>query len=98
MISAGHQTSCGITLDLQVTAGGKTMRVIWVMELAIPRVYPTPITGNYKFRYVSAARDSICAITPDDDLYGWGRNVDGEVGNGPNKSILSVSLPIMSLN
>ena len=40
------------------------------------------VTGGHKFRYISTAYQSVCAISIDNKAYCWGRNDAGQVGNG----------------
>ena len=43
---------------------------------------PVPVAGNLTFRAVSVGREFACAIASDGAPYCWGRNADGQLGNG----------------
>ncbi|MBA2671544.1 MAG: hypothetical protein H0U67_14320, partial [Gemmatimonadetes bacterium] len=42
---------------------------------------PIAVTGNHRFRKLSVNHSS-CGITTDGELYCWGRNFRGSLGNG----------------
>ena len=84
MISAGRQNTCGITLDNDAYCWGRDNEGQFGdgagdSSHTIPKDI---VTGGHKFRYISTAYHSVCAISIDNKAYCWGRNDNGEVGNG----------------
>jgi len=59
---------------------------------------PTLVNGGYVFRYVGAGRDFSCGLTEDGDVYCWGLNNVGQLGDGTttNRSepVLVLDLPV----
>jgi alpha-tubulin suppressor-like RCC1 family protein len=47
---------------------------------------PTLVTGGHPFRYVGAGSNYSCGLTTDDEVYCWGLNSAGQLGNGTNTS------------
>jgi alpha-tubulin suppressor-like RCC1 family protein len=51
------------------------------------RPIPTPVTMAYDFTQVDAGQGHSCAIRTDGTLWCWGRNTEGELGQGPDAPI-----------
>lgn len=54
---------------------------------------PTPVSGGLKFRSIAAGQDFTCGVTLEHQLYCWGANDRGQLGNGSTVSSL-VPVPV----
>lgn len=55
---------------------------------------PGPVLGGLAFKRISAGRDFSCGITSEDDLYCWGANSLGQLGDGASAPALNVPQPV----
>ena len=96
-ISAGYEHVCA--LDLEGAAwcwgnntygqlGNDTTRVV------MGEGTPVAVVGGLRFKEISATRDFTCAITVGDDLYCWGDNEVGQLGDGNGAPGLIVPHPV----
>ena len=82
-IAAGDDDSCGLTAggDVYCWGGnevgqlGRGFRGILSTEVA-------PILGGHTMKSISAGAFHACGVTPDGDVYCWGFNVTGQIGDG----------------
>jgi alpha-tubulin suppressor-like RCC1 family protein len=94
-VAGGHafrQVSAGIRHTVGITSGGAAyawgnddfgqLGVGGGGESAEARNVPTPVLGGHTFRQVAAGPYHTVAITTGGAAYGWGSNVDGQLGNG----------------
>ncbi|MDL2327338.1 hypothetical protein LJC64_01575 [Ruminococcaceae bacterium OttesenSCG-928-A11] len=96
-ISAGANHTCAITIDddtycwgddyhNQLGDGGSND------DSSIPSL----VVGGYTFKYINAGGYNTCAITQDEDVYCWGYNSKGQLGNGTNSNS-KVPVPVSKL-
>jgi alpha-tubulin suppressor-like RCC1 family protein len=52
---------------------------------------PVAVTGGRSFSQVTAGHFYTCAVTPGDRAYCWGRNAEGQLGDGTTISRSSPS-------
>ena len=87
----GRSYSCGLRVDERVLCWG------WVTEgLGRHDVddthTPAPVVGGLSFRAVSVGSGHTCGVTTRGDVYCWGVNDDGQLGDGATDTRLTPGL------
>jgi len=81
-IGAGHQFSCGLTLEGAAYCWGRNdfgmLGTRWLS--GSPR--PVPVMGDLRFTALSVGWGHACGLTAEGAAYCWGFNVSGQVGDG----------------
>jgi alpha-tubulin suppressor-like RCC1 family protein len=85
-LSAGDHYTCGVTLNYQAYCWGHNgAGELGDGTTALPtlRLKPVRVAGGHYFRQVDAGGFHTCAVSyPDNHVYCWGYNQDGELGDG----------------
>jgi len=82
-ISASFSHSCALTATGTVLCWGDNNEGQLGNGRMGERVAtPGPVAGSMTFRALSVGREFACAIATDGVAYCWGRNADGQLGNG----------------
>ena len=86
-ISAGNGHSCGIGTDDKLYCWGRQFNGRLGNGTGVDANITTPIQvslgeGPATYKFVSSANEHSCAIGTDDKAYCWGKNRDGQIGNG----------------
>lgn len=83
-VSAGLGYTCGITYadNRAYCWGGNTFGQLGVGD-QVERLTPTAVHGGRRFRQISASGwpGHTCAVTTTNEVYCWGSNRDGELGD-----------------
>ncbi len=83
-ISAGMYHSCGVTYDDVAYCWGAD-GVGQLGDGAVntsQRTRPVPVAGGLRFLMVSAGFDHSCGVTTQNQVYCWGGNARGQLGDG----------------
>jgi alpha-tubulin suppressor-like RCC1 family protein len=82
-ISAGFAASCGVTTDFRAYCWGSNDRGELGDGTTTGRLTPVPVAGGHQFRQVETNLEHTCGVSyPDNRVYCWGWNADGQLGNG----------------
>ncbi len=83
-ISAGYSHACALSTGGQAYCWGSNAggRLGMGASLSGGRVAPGPVAGGLTFRSISAGYYHTCGVTRSGAVYCWGRNEQGETGNG----------------
>ncbi|MFL5460793.1 MAG: RCC1 domain-containing protein [Gemmatimonadales bacterium] len=83
-ISAGMYHSCGVTYDdVAYCWGADGVGQLGDGAVNISqRTSPVPVAGGLQFKMVSAGFDHSCGVTTQNQVYCWGSNSRGQLGNG----------------
>ena len=83
-ISAGMYHSCGVTYDnLAYCWGADGVGQLGDGAVNISRrTRPVPVAGGLRFLLVSAGFDHSCGVTTQNQIYCWGSNARGQLGDG----------------
>lgn len=89
-VAAGNAFTCGIATDNTAYCWG--FNTVGQLGAPSPTTYncdpyacsllPTPVTGGLQFRDISAGGQHACGITTTAEVWCWGGNGDGQLGNG----------------
>jgi alpha-tubulin suppressor-like RCC1 family protein len=99
VLAAGYQHACGLEADGKAYCWGIYQH--GRLGVAAPgycphngpcNSAPTPVLGTLRFKSISAASVSTCAVTTDGVAYCWGTNFRGQMGTGGTSST-AVSTP-----
>lgn len=66
-----------------------------MMREPVSQSAPVAVTGGHTFASISASRDFTCAITTAADLYCWGDNEVGQLGDGNGAPALMAPRPVL---
>lgn len=89
MVSTGAYNTCGIDLNQKALCWGKnTEGQLGLANTSNLHPYPAalPTTLNFE-RIVLSRYNHTCAVTTDHQAYCWGRNEQGQLGNGTQTDI-----------
>jgi alpha-tubulin suppressor-like RCC1 family protein len=82
-ISAGSAATCGVTTDYRAYCWGQNDLGELGDGTTTQRLTPVPVAGGHQFRQVETNGEHTCGVSyPDNRAYCWGRNTDGQLGNG----------------
>ncbi len=82
-ISAGVSATCGVTTDFRAWCWGFGGRGDLGTGDTAEHHTPVAVAGGHQFRQVDVGFDHACAVTtPDNRVYCWGANTDGQLGIG----------------
>jgi alpha-tubulin suppressor-like RCC1 family protein len=87
-IAAGFEHTCGVTMAGAALCWGQNENAgqlgdsTWISH----RGMPTPVVGGRTFDGIAAGAVGTCAHTPGNELYCWGSNYFGGLGNGRTAS------------
>lgn len=82
-ISSGGSSYCGVTLDFRAYCWGSNGRGELGDGTLTRRLVPIAVAGGHRFRQVDVAFEHACGVSyPDNRLYCWGWNRDGQLGDG----------------
>lgn len=81
-IAAGGNFTCAILENGELYCWGSNYNgELGVGDLSITHSAPQRVTGDHLWKSVHAGRFSACGITDQNDLYCWGDNSHGNLGN-----------------
>jgi alpha-tubulin suppressor-like RCC1 family protein len=82
-ITTGAAFTCGVTTDFRAYCWGFGGRGDLGNGGTAEHDSPVAVTGGHQFRHVDAGFDHACGLTyPDNRVYCWGQNADGQLGIG----------------
>jgi alpha-tubulin suppressor-like RCC1 family protein len=82
-ISAGGLHTCGVTTEFRLYCWGDNTSGELGTGFPVGEIVPKPVASTLHFRTVDAGSGHTCALTnPDRRAYCWGRNTEGQVGDG----------------
>lgn len=88
-VSAGHNATCGLSTENRVYCwGGSAAGVLGTGTTT--QLYnnpPTEIAGGRRYRQVDAGLDHSCAVTTAYQIFCWGRNDYGQLGDGSTAKV-----------
>lgn len=84
VLAAGWQHTCGLTGDGTAYCWGANQQGELGALFTSARSTPTPalVTGGHRFSGLSAGSTHTCGATPGGQVYCWGANSWGQLGNG----------------
>ncbi len=88
-VSAGQAHTCGMTLAGQVYCWGRNLEgQLGDATAPADRSAPAPVSGELAFASLSAGEAHTCGVTTAGEVYCWGRNIHGQLGDGtlPDKA------------
>jgi alpha-tubulin suppressor-like RCC1 family protein len=82
-VSAGYDHTCGMTLGGQAYCWGRNLEgQLGDASAPTERRAPAPVSGNLTFASVTAGGVHTCGVTTRDEVYCWGWNYHGQLGDG----------------
>lgn len=82
-ISAGYRSTCAVALSRRAYCWGSNFRGQLGDGTTTDHPKPTPVAGGHLFRTVETGAGHTCGVSyPDDRVYCWGWNSDGQLGDG----------------
>ena len=82
-VNAGDGHTCAETTDgVPYCWGLNNFGQVGLGATSAPILRPTKVTGGFHFAQVTAGGDHSCGRTSDDVARCWGRNSDGQLGDG----------------
>ena len=96
-VSAGEQHTCGVTTAGALHCWGRNFQGQLGDGTGTNRSVPVPVLGPPGVTYtsVSAGQEYTCAVaTTTGDVYCWGRNQDGQLGDGTQVGKLTPTLVV----
>ncbi|WP_437546073.1 trypsin-like peptidase domain-containing protein [Sorangium sp. So ce367] len=88
-ITAGLRNTCGLTTSGSVYCwGGMSGTGLRREGTESPNTWsPALVLGNITFKSVAAGQHQLCGLAANNDVYCWGSNEDGALGNGSTTEI-----------
>ncbi len=97
-ISAGAISACGVTMDFRAFCWGANDNGLLGDGTTTYRTTPVAVAGGHRFRQVETNWKHTCGVSyPDDRVYCWGENLDGELGDGTRTRRLKPTLVASTL-
>ena len=91
-LAVGWNFNCGLDFDGHAFCwGDDTAGEVGDRANATDRRTPTPVSGGLAFVSVAAGNAHACGVTTQGDAYCWGRNANGQLGDG---TTADVSTPV----
>jgi alpha-tubulin suppressor-like RCC1 family protein len=82
-VDAGTAHSCGVTTDGAAYCWGSNLNGALGSGTAVERAdSPVPVAGSVRFRGITARAYTTCGLGLDGQVYCWGQNVTGVLGDG----------------
>jgi alpha-tubulin suppressor-like RCC1 family protein len=82
-VAAGYYHTCGVTMDGRAYCWGwNALGQVGDGTTTTPRSRPTVVTTGLHFLELSAGLGHTCGLGTDHRIYCWGRNDDGQLGDG----------------
>jgi alpha-tubulin suppressor-like RCC1 family protein len=82
-ISASSSTTCAVTTDYRAYCWGSNSVGQLGDGTTTPHHRPGPVAGGRQFRQIETGDEHTCGVTyPDNRAFCWGRNSEGELGDG----------------
>ena len=84
-VSPGGDHTCGVTTDGDAYCWGRNdhgQLGSGSISTTDDASTPSLVTGGHVFRFVGSGWNFSCGITTDDDVYCWGQNQVGQLGDG----------------
>jgi alpha-tubulin suppressor-like RCC1 family protein len=79
-LAAGYYHTCGLTASGTAYCWGDNSEgVLGIGVQGGAYSYPVKVYGNHEFEALAAWGAHMCALTPDGDVYCWGRNWSGQL-------------------
>ncbi len=97
-LSSGWFHSCALTKDGGIACWGKNLEGALGNSSTVSRADPVSvsgISGKQEVRLIAAGGRSTCAVTTDNQVYCWGKNNYGQVGDGSGTDRL-LPMPVSS--
>jgi alpha-tubulin suppressor-like RCC1 family protein len=86
-LSAGGGHTCGVTTENRPYCwGGNTRGQLGDGTVGGMRSEPSPVVGGFRIRQVSAGGVHSCGVTTGNQVYCWGENGTGQLGDGTKTS------------
>ncbi|QJR36803.1 RCC1 domain-containing protein [Gemmatimonas groenlandica] len=97
-LATGHEHTCGITTDGAALCWGLNENAGQLGDgtTVSHRGVPTPVSGGRTYDGITAGAAAACAHTPANELYCWGSNYFGGLGNGQTQSV-GVNRPVKNI-
>jgi alpha-tubulin suppressor-like RCC1 family protein len=97
LLSAGTTFSCGLTRQGAPHCWGWGVDTVVATETDTPANIPAPVfaSGGLVFKSVSTGQVHACGLTIVDEVYCWGTNKYGQLGNGSkDDSVRPIPVPL----
>lgn len=85
--TTNYEIGCALTTNDEIACwgdntDGKLGRNTFATLSSEDRRTPTLVTTTQEFKYLSTGAGHVCAINMADDAYCWGKNTEGQLGDG----------------
>ena len=86
-VTPGYDHTCGVTTDNRVFCwGSNRYGQVGDSSAGWWKFKPRLVAGNRQYRQVDAGQTYTCAVTTGNRAFCWGRNQEGQLGNGTQSS------------
>jgi Alpha-tubulin suppressor and related RCC1 domain-containing proteins len=98
-IVSGGNLTCGVTAAFDAMCwGDNSLGQTGTQSSDGALVDPLPVVGNLKWQSLSASWNHACGVASSGDIYCWGLNASGELGNGAVSPPVQVPARVVSSN